>query len=116
MTDARINIRLSEIEKATISKLAEMNNMTETEYIIYRTLTCNPQNPDNKEKKYSYELPQDDEYKYYVASVVSEIKTLLSAHCQMEYKEEWAYVKNEVKTATTKFLRRHGLSRIKNED
>jgi len=117
MGDVRINIRLSEKEKANINKLAERNNMTESEYIIYRTLTINPQNPDNTNKKYSYELPNNDRHEYILANLTIQTRIMLEHFLKLSIApENCETILDRIKKESFTKLKEYKYSKIKNED
>jgi len=116
MSEVRLSLRINDSEKKAIAKLAEENNMTETEYIIYRTLTINPQNPDNNDHEYCYELPTKERQEYFKASSLAELRIMLENLMMMEYSDTWDELKAKMIKESRAKLSRSAYSRIKVEN
>lgn len=115
MSEVRLSLRINDSEKKAIAKLAEDNNMTETEYIIYRTLTINPQNPDNDDHEYCYELPTKERHEYFKASALAELRIMLQDLMMMKYSDTWDELKARMIKESKGKLSRGGYRRIKVE-
>ena len=115
MSEARINLRISEKEKKVIAKLAAANNMTETEYIIYRTLTINPQNPDNIDNEYCYEFPAKEQHEYFQVVALAELRMMMENLMMMEYADIWDELKAKMIRESQGKLSRGSYRKIKVE-
>ena len=115
MSEARINLRISEKEKKVIAKLAAANNMTETEYIIYRTLTINPQNPDNMGNEYCYEFPTKEQHEYFQVVALAELRMMMENLMMMEYADIWDELKAKMIRESQGKLSRGSYRKIKVE-
>ena len=109
MSEVRLSLRISENEKKVIAKLAAANNMTETEYIIYRTLTINPQNPDNIDNEYCYEFPTKEQHEYF------QVVALVELRMMMEYADIWDELKAKMIRESQGKLSRGSYRKIKVE-